>query len=570
MAVSASAAASEANPTTGMPRVPRRRPAGVVDIVVAPFVAILGCDGRMAAFFPRQGRGPRRSRSLFVFEGAKHLPAPSFLQAMKSRFAMVRSTPAVFARNFARAALACVLFAVASPARAAEALDGARLPPSLGLPFAGLLLTIALAPLVAPAWWHRRYPLAAAFWALLSLGALVAAAGPGSAAAALVHVAALDYVPFILMLLALYTTAGGLALAGALRGGPALNCALLAIGAAAASVIGTTGASMVLIRPLIRANAGRPFNAHVVVFFIFLVGNIGGALTPLGDPPLFLGFLHGVDFFWTARHLWPQTLGLAAALLTLFFCLDWGLARRDGFASAPKAPPAEPPRVVGLVNVPLIACVVGAVAASGVLRLGPAFEITGVAIPTQNLLREGAMIAVVLLSILLTPKAARRANGFDFEPMREVAILFAAIFVCIVPVMAMLQAGAQGPFAPVVALLETPDGTPNVAAFFWATGLLSSLLDNAPTYLVFFELAGGDPARLMGEDAATLAAISCGAVFMGALTYIGNAPNFMIYAVARGAGVRMPGFFGYMLWSCLILLPLFALVAWMGFGGRPS
>ncbi|WP_395697057.1 sodium:proton antiporter [Methylocella sp.] len=468
------------------------------------------------------------------------------------------------------AASAAVFLCPAAPARAAQALDGAALPVALALPFAGLLLTIALAPLLAPKWWHARYPLAAAAWALASIAALVAAAGPSAAAAALLHVFALDYVPFILMLFALFTCAGGLALTGALRGSPLLNCAILALGAAAASVVGTTGAAMILIRPLIRANAGRPFNAHVVVFFIFLVANVGGALTPLGDPPLFLGFLHGVDFFWPARHLWPATLGLAGALLALFLLVDWFFARRDGLPGAAREAGAEPPGVVGLVNVPLIACVVAAIAASGLLRWPPAFEAMGVAVPWQNVLREGVMLAAALASLRLTPAAARAANGFDFEPIREVAILFAAIFACIVPVMAMLQAGGSGIFAPILALLERADGAPNAAAYFWATGLLSSLLDNAPTYLVFFELAGGDPAQLMGEGALTLAAISCGAVFMGALTYVGNAPNFMVYAIARGAGVKMPGFFGYMLWSGAILLPLFALVTLVFFRQAPA
>ena len=441
--------------------------------------------------------------------------------------------------------------------------DHRNLPWPLALPFAGMLLSIALGPLVVKEWWHIHYEKAAAFWAILTLAGLAAVEGPSATLAGFVHNMALDYIPFILMLFALFTAAGGIVIEGELKGSPKVNVAILALGTMTASLVGTTGASMILIRPLIRANKARPFNAHVVVFFIFLVSNIGGALTPLGDPPLFLGYLHGVDFFWTMRALWPQTLFAAAVLLVSFFLVDTYLFRREKHHPQIVDAQREGLRVRGLVNICLIGIAVLAIVASGVWRPGIGFEVLGTRIELQNLVRELVMILVGLASLRLTNAHLRAANGFEWEPIREVAYLFAGIFICIIPVMAMLQAGTSGPFSAVIQALSHADGTPNNAVYFWATGLLSSFLDNAPTYLVFFELAGGDPATLMGSLSKTLTAISLGAVFMGANTYIGNAPNFMVYAIARRTGVRMPGFFPYMLWSGAILLPLFVAVTWL-------
>jgi Na+/H+ antiporter NhaD/arsenite permease-like protein/Tfp pilus assembly protein PilF len=441
--------------------------------------------------------------------------------------------------------------------------DHPNLPWPLALPFAGMLLSIALGPLVVKEWWHIHYEKAAAFWTILTLVGLAIVEGPSATLAGFVHSMALDYLPFILMLFALFTTAGGIFIEGELKGSPLVNTTILTIGTMIASFVGTTGASMILIRPLIRANKARPFNAHVVVFFIFLVSNIGGALTPLGDPPLFLGYLHGVDFFWTMRALWPQTLFAVVVLLVIFFLIDSRLYRRE------KRPPQIVNaqrvrlRVGGLINVGLIGIAIVAIVASGIWRPGIGFEVLGTRIELQNLVRELVMILVGLASLRWTNASLRTANGFEWEPIKEVAYLFAGIFICIIPVMAMLQAGMNGPFSAVIQALSHPDGAPNNAVYFWATGLLSSFLDNAPTYLVFFELAGGDPAVLMGPLAKTLTAISLGAVFMGANTYIGNAPNFMVYAIARRSGVRMPGFFPYMLWSGAILLPLFAAVTWL-------
>ncbi|HTV34570.1 MAG TPA: sodium:proton antiporter [Methylocella sp.] len=453
-----------------------------------------------------------------------------------------------------------IFVASAFPALADAFLDGAELPWPLALPFAGMLLSIALGPIVVREWWHIHYEKAAAFWAFSAFASLAAFAGFEPAAAALLHSLLADYLPFILMLFALYTAAGGIVIEGLGDGSPGRNCFILALGAAMASFTGTIGASMILIRPLLLANGSRAHRAHIVVFYIFLVSNIGGALTPLGDPPLFLGFLKGVDFFWTSRHLWPATLFTVTILLFVFFLLDCYFDRREKRVVQAMRGKL---RVKGAANLALIGITILAIVVSGTWRLGRGFDVLGTRVELQNLLREGLMVLVGLASLALTDPRLRATNGFDFEPIREVAYLFAGIFATIIPVMAMLQAGPQGPFRLAVAALTNADGTPNNAVYFWATGALSAFLDNAPTYLVFFQLAGGKPSELMGPLATTLSAISLGAVFMGASSYIGNAPNFMVYAIARSAGVRMPSFFTYLLLAAVFLLPLYAALTFL-------
>jgi Na+/H+ antiporter NhaD/arsenite permease-like protein len=462
---------------------------------------------------------------------------------------------------------AAALALVPGAAFAAE-LDGRALGLAWALPFVGILLSIALFPLFAAHVWERNLGKVAAFWAALVIVPLAVFAGPDAALGAVLYVVLVEYLPFILMLFALFTIAGGIRIKGNLRGSPLTNGALLLIGTVLASLIGTTGASMVMIRPLIRANDDRRINVHVVVFFIFLVSNIGGSLTPLGDPPLFLGFLRGVEFFWTTTHLLSETLFVAGLVFGLFLVIDAALYRREKefFKPLPDpTPPDERLRVSGLVNFALIGVVIAAILMSAAWRPGIRFEVAGVAVELQNVMRDVIFVAAAFASLALTAPADREANGFSWAPIKEVAKLFAGIFLCMVPVLAMLRAGAGGAFAPVVALVTNPDGTPNNAAYFWLAGGLSSFLDNAPTYLVFFELAGGEPKALMTTGALTLAAISCGAVFMGANTYIGNAPNFMVYAIAKDEGVRMPGFFGYMLWSGAVLIPVFVLATFVFF-----
>ncbi|TDR90502.1 sodium:proton antiporter [Enterovirga rhinocerotis] len=456
---------------------------------------------------------------------------------------------------------ACLTLLLPDPALAAG-LDGRSFGLVWALPFAGILLSIALLPQLAGHVWEHRMAAIAGFWILAALVPLAIFHGAAAALDATLHVVLLEYLPFVLLLFALFTIAGGLVVTGNLHGSPGVNTGILAFGTVLASFIGTTGASMVLIRPLIRANDNRRHNVHVVVFFIFLVSNVGGALTPLGDPPLFLGFLRGVSFFWTTTHLVAQTAFVAAILLGLFYLIDRRLYAREDRA-APKLRDPTPDSRLGLrggTNLLLLAVLVGVIILSGVWRPGIGFEIGSARLELQNLVRDGTMVLLGLASLALTPKSNRIQNEFSWGPIREVAIIFAAIFICLVPVAAALSAGRDGAFAPLLGLVTRADGTPIEAAYFWMTGALSSVLDNAPTYVVFFELAGGDAKTLMGPLAGTLAAISLGAVFMGANTYIGNAPNFMVYAIARQQGVRMPSFLGYMAWSGAILLPIFVLV----------
>lgn len=463
-------------------------------------------------------------------------------------------------------AAAAILAVMPQPADAAEALPGAAMSALWALPFIGLLLSIATGPLFYPHVWEHHYGKIAAFWAACVIVPLYASYGFLPTSDALLHTILLEYIPFILLLLALFTAAGGIYLEGNLDGTPLTNAALLGIGTIMASFVGTTGASMILIRPVIRANDDRVYNVHVIIFFIFLVSNVGGALTPLGDPPLFVGFLKGVDFFWTMQNILIETVLVAGILMALFIVLDTWLYRREAGMKRPKDPtPDRPLKLHGTINFALIGVVIGGILMSAYWDPGISVHVLSSEIKLQNVLRDLIFVLVAIASMMLTAKSWRESNGFSWEPIKEVAKLFAAIFICIVPVIAMLRAGSDGVFAPLVALVSNADGSNNNAAYFWLTGVLSSFLDNAPTYLVFFELAGGDPKVLMTTLGGTLAAISTGAVYMGANTYIGNAPNFMVYAIARHRGIKMPSFFGYMLWSTVILLPIFVLCTWLFF-----
>jgi Na+/H+ antiporter NhaD/arsenite permease-like protein len=452
-------------------------------------------------------------------------------------------------------------------AQAAE-IDGAQLAAWWALPFVGVLLSIALFPLLAPRVWHHHFGKITAGWVLLLLLPFAAVFGAGTTGGVLVHTLVAEYLPFIILLTALFTAAGGIYVRGNLHGSPLTNVALMATGSVLASVMGTTGASMLLIRPLLRANDNRRHRAHVVVFFIFTVSNAGGSLTPLGDPPLFLGFLKGVDFTWTLKNIFPETLFLLGALLTIFYFLDRWFYRQEGTLSVDPTPDTGSASGFGLdgaINLLPLAAVVGLVLMSGLWKPGVSFNVLGTPVELQSLVRDALLLGVIGLSLAITPRGVRERNQFSWAPMQEVAKLFVGIFITMIPVLAMLKAGAAGPFAAVVSAVTNEAGQPLPWAYFWLSGSLSSFLDNAPTYLVFFNLAGGDPASLMTSGAAVLAAISAGSVFMGANTYIGNAPNFMVKAIAEERGVAMPSFFGYMAWSGAVLIPLFVVMTFIWF-----
>ncbi|BAK78046.1 arsenite transport protein ArsB [Pseudogulbenkiania sp. NH8B] len=465
---------------------------------------------------------------------------------------------------FRRGALAWLLGTL--PLVAHAGVNGAELTTLWAVPFAGLLLSIAILPLLAPGLWHHHFGKIAAGWALLFIVPFALQHGGGATGHELLHTLLLEYLPFIILLVALFTVAGGIYLRGNLHGSPLVNTTLLGIGTVLASFTGTTGASMLLIRPLLRANDNRRHKTHVVVFFIFLVANIGGSLTPLGDPPLFLGFLKGVSFGWTLRHLLPLMAFASVILLVLFYLLD-----RHYYHKEENLPPLADPtpdsklRLEGSINLLLLGAIVGAVLLSGTWKPGINWTIGGLEIELQSVVRDVLLLGIAALSLALTPGRCRAANAFNWGPMLEVAKLFAGIFVTMIPVLAMLKAGSAGAFGNLVAMVNDGSGAPLNPAYFWLTGALSSFLDNAPTYLVFFNLAGGEPGQLMTTLAPTLTAISAGAVFMGANSYIGNAPNFMVKAIAEERGVAMPSFFGYIGWSLAILIPVFLLVTLLFF-----
>ena len=451
--------------------------------------------------------------------------------------------------------------------------DGAKLPMWSIIPFVGILLSIAIFPLVLDSHFlvHHGGKMSLVWASIFAIPYLIAFRG--DAFYDILHIYLLDYIPFIILLWGLFTVAGGILVRGTLRGTPIVNTLLLLLGTVIASWVGTTGASMLLIRPLIRANAYRKNKAHLIIFFIFLVSNIGGSLTPIGDPPLFLGFLRGVPFFWTTTALLPHMLFISVVLIIFFFIFDTLMFKREG-GVVPDDGTNEPIRVEGLFNLIFLLGIIGAVLMSGTFKWGEV-NILGVHVYWQNIARETLIVIMGLLSLKYTPFSGelRKSNEFSWEPIEEVAKVFAGIFMTIIPALAILKAGENGALAGLIGAMKQP------VHYFWITGILSSFLDNAPTYLTFFNTALGklhltetvvpqilsgqltDPQHL--EFVRLLTAISIGAVFMGANTYIGNAPNFMVKAIAEQSGIRMPSFFGFMLWSVAILFPLFVIVTFV-------
>ena len=429
------------------------------------------------------------------------------------------------------------------------------------IPFACMLLSIALFPLLAPEFWHHHFGKVSAFWAAL-MAVPFLFAYRGDALYEILHIILADYVPFIILLWALYTVSGGILLRGSLRGTPVVNLIMLIIGTVLASWMGTTGAAMLMIRPFLRANSYRKNRTFMVVFFIFLVANVGGSLTPLGDPPLFLGFLHGVSFFWTFKIL-PHMLTVSGLLLVIYFLLDTYHYRREK-VTAPDDGVKEPLRLDGTYNFLFLLGIVGAVLMSGIVDWGH-WNTFGVHRAVQDWARDGFLILMGILSMAFTPITLREDNEFTWFPIIEVGYLFIGIFITMIPCLLILKAGPKGELAFLINAVKQP------YHYFWVTGALSSFLDNAPTYLTFFNTALGsffsgmpEPQAvplLMTEKTLYLEAISAGAVFFGAVSYIGNAPNFMVRSIAEEAGTPMPSFFGYILkYSLVFLIPCFVVV----------
>ena len=433
------------------------------------------------------------------------------------------------------------------------------------VPFAGILLSIAIFPLVLPEFWHHNFGKVSLFWASILIIPFLIKEGVSITLYELLHVGLLEYFPFIILLLALFTISGGVRLTGTLVGTPIVNLLIILIGTLLASWMGTTGAAMLLIRPLINANKHRKNKVHIIVFFIFLVANIGGSLTPLGDPPLFLGFLKGVDFFWTTSAMLLPMLFMVVSLLIIFYFLDSYYLKKENI-NIQSSDEKTKLGVEGVFNLGLILGVIGAVLVSGFWKPHISLEIFhGVHLELQNIVRDLLLLALAYTSWTYTPQQIRKDNEYTWFPIIEVAKLFAGIFITIIPAIAILKAGTNGALAGIISSVSNESGPINMM-YFWYTGVLSSFLDNAPTYLVFFNTAGGDPITLMGEMKNTLLAISMGAVFMGANTYIGNAPNFMVKSISESSGIEMPSFFGFFFkWAIPVLLPLFIIVSWLFF-----
>jgi Na+/H+ antiporter NhaD/arsenite permease-like protein len=433
----------------------------------------------------------------------------------------------------------------------------AALPPLWGvgiLPFVVLLASIAVLPILPAThrWWesNRNRLMLSLFCAFLTLVYYAFAKGWDALLPVLNHAVPAEYIPFIVLLFSLYVISGGISLKGDLSAHPLTNTGFLAFGALIASFVGTTGASMLLIRPLLQTNTQRTHVVHTVVFFIFLVSNIGGCLLPIGDPPLFLGYLRGVAFFWTLN-LWIEWAFCCLLLLAVYYAVDTYFYKKEGARDLRDDEiEKQPLRLRGWVNVLWLGGIVACVATISHER-----ELFDTGWTPFPFLREILMLLIVVLSLLTTPRGVREDNSFDYAAILEVAALFIGIFIAM-----------QAPIE-VLRVYGSDLGLVAPWHFFWATGSLSAFLDNAPTYVVFFETAHSLPVHAGVDVSATviepslLIGISLGAVFMGAMTYIGNGPNFMVKAIAEQSGVEMPSFFGYLFkYSIPILIPIFVIV----------
>jgi Na+/H+ antiporter NhaD/arsenite permease-like protein len=407
------------------------------------------------------------------------------------------------------------------------------------VPFAGVLLSFAILPGLLPRFWHRRMASIIGFWVALGFLLQSLDAGVGAAALALWRVTFAEFLPFIVLLLALYALGGGISIRGGKLGRPFGNLLLLLAGTVLASIMGTIGAALLLIHPLLAANGYRYEKRHLVIAFIILAGNCGGALSPLGDPPLLVGFLRGVPFFWPLAHLLLPLLLLAVPVLALTYGLDVWLARREARAKPEKL------RIRGALNILLLLVLIVVIPVEGVWHPGNV-TVLFAQIPGEHLAVMLVEAGCILVSEVFTPNAIRSQNRFAWQAMREIIILFFAIFATIGPAFALLQA-AQIPPVPL--------------AWFWASGIASAVLDAAPTYLIFFEAAGGHAAALAQAPSRLLTAIAAGSVFFGPVTYLGNAPNLMIREIAARRGVRMPGFFAFSGIMILVLVPIYAVMS---------
>ncbi len=422
---------------------------------------------------------------------------------------------------------------------------------------------MAICPLIAPKLWSQHYGKIIAAWSVGLLILVFALKGWKPTYSLSLHALIDHYLPFIILIAGLYSIAGGIKIRIQTPGTPLSNTIFLGTGSLLASILGTTGAAMVLIRPFMEMNAHRNIRRHQIIFFIFGVANIGGALTPIGDPPLYIGFLQGVPFFWTTIHLLLPFIVTFIPLMVIFYVVDTYFYRKEDHTSERfhrAYSPISKDKLLEIDGLPNILAILSVIALVIVSGYWPQKLVTWSGWSVGDTIRNIGILIVAFMSYKLTSPLVRIDNNFDWHPAQEIAKIFAGIFITVTPVIEILKMGSHGSFHALSAYLM-PDGLPNTSGFFWITGMLSAWLDNAPTYLVFFHFAGGDVGVLTTTFAKTLTAISIGSVFMGALTYIGNAPNLMVKSIAEESGIKMPSFFGYMVWSGVFLLPLCWLVS---------
>jgi Na+/H+ antiporter NhaD/arsenite permease-like protein len=456
-----------------------------------------------------------------------------------------------------------VVLACALPTGAGAAeIEGASLGLGWAIPFAGLLLTIAVCQAGFPKLWEHHFGKITLAWIFATVIPLAVREGGGVAAEVTVDLLVMDYLPFLISIFTLYVIAGGIHVRTRMSGHPTENVILLAAGTLASGLMGTPGATLLFLPIVLTSNRWRHSKVHTIVFFIFLVSNMGGGLTPLG-PPLLMGYLKGVSFIWTMEAMaLPTALG-SAILLGLYWLMDTLLVfpREDAAKRAAHREENDILSVGGNLNILLLAAVVAVVVLCGSWQSSAKLQLGFLALAVPDVVRMVVMVALAMVSLRRTSAHIRQINQFSWGPMKEVAILFAGIFITMLPPLAILKAGLDGAMGGLIRLVTDPSGAPLNWIYFVITGVLSSFLDNAPTFLVFFNVAGGDANVLMGTQAATLTAISAGAAFWGGVTYIGNAPNFMVRSIAEERGTAMPSFFAFMLWSVVLLLPTFGVLA---------
>lgn len=428
------------------------------------------------------------------------------------------------------------------------------------IPFLCIILSISFWPLINGDFWHKNSRKILFSWVIMYVLMQVFCSGITVACFSVCESLVKHYIPFILLIASLFIVTGGIYVDfPKIRHGALTNSVFLFLGSVLAGWIGTTGAASLLIRPMLRLNEHRKYRTHVIMFFILLIANVGGVASPIGDPPLYIGYLEGMDFFWPIKNLWHYLLLILVSLCLVFFVVDKYLWRKED-ATREGELRHGPGSVITLHGKRNIVLLFSILASLVFCKVNENFEIFGMSLNKGALVRDFILLLICFLGGKFYSKVAHQKNEFSYAPLIEVVEIFLAIFITVAPLLDMLELGFDGPFSPIFQFIA-PNGEMSTLKAFFGCGLLSSLLDNSPTFLIFFYMAGGDAIKLMGESSHILKAIVMSSVFMGGLTYIGNAPNFVVKSIAVSNGVCMPGFLKYILISGCILLPVFIVIS---------